>query len=204
MPSVAGPGRAPRHASWMRRIVGVAATAALLGVAVAILVMILPSSDATTPQTAAVAPSVTPAPKTKKAPAKKGLTPAQKKARKAAVAAMSTQGWVPVRLSDYDPRHELRVLIGHQNGVTGGPRRAFFFAGGNYVGTDSTAPSTGLKVSGSGDKWVTLAYGVYSTGDKPCCPSGGRTKVRYEWSGTAVTPVGGTIPGSYQRVVTTG
>ena len=204
MPSVAGPGRRPRHASWTRRVVGVLATVALLGVAGAILVMILPGSGATAPETAAVAPAVTPAPTPKKTHAKKGLTPAQKKARTAAVAAMSTQGYVPVSLRDYDPSHELRVLIGRRNGDTGGPRRAFFFAGGSYVGTDSTEPSTGLKVSGSGDKWVTLVYGVYSTGDQPCCPSGGRTKVRYEWSGTAVTPVGGTIPGSYQRVVTAG
>lgn len=204
MPSVAGSGRAPRHASWTRRVAGVLATAALLGVAVAILVMILPGSGSSAPESAAVAPAVTPTATPAKTQQKTGLTAAQKKARKAAVAAMSTQGYVPVRLSDYDPSHELRVLIGRQSGVTGGPRRAFFFAGGSYVGTDSTEPSTGLKVSGSGDKWVTLVYGVYSAGDQPCCPSGGRTKVRYEWSGTAVTPVGGTIPASYQRVVATG
>jgi hypothetical protein len=202
MPMLAGTGRGSRQARWARRIAGLLGTGALLAVAVAILVMIVPGGDTAPDETAAVAPTATPTPTAaKKAPQTERLTAAQKRARTAAVQAMSTQGYVPVSLRDYDPGHELRVLVGRPSSDAGGARRAFFFAGGEYVGSDSTEPSTGLKVSGSGDDWVTLRYGLYATGDRACCPSGGHAKVRYEWSGSAVTPVGGTIPASYQRVL---
>lgn len=175
-------------------------TGALLAVAVAIAVMILPSSDTEQELTAPV-PASTPAAKAEhQKKHHKQLTAAQKRTRKEAVDYMATQGYVPVRLRDWNPKHELRVLIGYRNGDAGGPRRAFFFSGGEYVGTDSTEPSSGLKIDVSGKRFVTLTYGVYASGDEACCPSGGHEKVRYEWSGTAVTPVGGTIPASWQRV----
>jgi hypothetical protein len=182
-------------------VAGVLATAALLAIAVAIAVMIKPSSSGQQP-----APTPPPhAGRTKDTHAhkhvRKSLTAAQRHARAAAVTALRTQGYVPVRLRDWNPRHQLRVLLGHRSGDSTGPRRAFFFAHGHYVGTDSSLPSSNLQVSGSGKRWVTLSYGVYSPGDHACCPSGGRTKVRFEWSGSSVSPVGGTIPSSSQRVV---
>jgi hypothetical protein len=203
-PTLTGGGHRRRTHRWARRIAGVLATGALLAVAVAILEMILPDSGSTPAPTAAAAPTATPAPARthKKAPRHTGLTAAQKHARTAAVSALRTQGYLPVRLRDYDPHHTLRVLIGYRAGEAGGPRRAFFFSGGNLLGEDSTAPSSGLKVAGSGKRWVTLSYGLYSPGDSSCCPSNGHTKVRYELSGSSVTPVGGTIPASYLRVAT--
>jgi LppP/LprE lipoprotein len=202
-PTLAGGGRNRRRARWPRRIAGLVATAALLAVAVAILTMVLPGSDDASTETAASAPAATPAPNAdKQAPKNSGLTPAQKKTRAAAVSAMRAQGYLPVRLRDYDPHHALRVLVGYRAGEAGGPRRAFFFSGGTLLGTDSLEPSSGLKVAGAGKRWVTLAYGIYSPGDSSCCPSNGHAKVRYELSGSAVTPVGGTIPASYQRVAT--
>lgn len=203
-PTLAGGGRNRRHVRWARRIAGVLATGALLAVAVAILTMILPGSSSAPPETAVTAPTATPAVSKKQKPAARraGLTPAQKRARTAAVSAMRAQGYLPVRLRDYDPRHTLRVLLGYRAGEAGGPRRAFFFSGGQLLGTDSVAPSSNLKVAGSGKRWVTLSYGIYSPGDSSCCPSNGHVKVRYELSGSAVTPVGGTIPATYQRVAT--
>jgi hypothetical protein len=202
-PTLAGGGRNRRHVRWARRIAGVLATGALLAVAVAILTMVLPGSSAP-PQTASTAPTATPGAKKQKPAAARpvGLTPAQKRTRSAAVSTMRTQGYLPVRLRDYDPRHTLRVLLGVRAGESGGPRRAFFFSGTQLLGTDSIAPSTGLKVAGSGKRWVTLAYGIFSPGDSSCCPTNGHVKVRYLLSGSAVTPVGGTIPASYQRVAT--
>jgi hypothetical protein len=200
MPTLAGPRRGPRHARWPRRVAGMLGTGALLAIGVAIAVMILPGAK-TAPSIVAgeTTPTATPHARSQ-AHHGTGLTAAQKRARAAAVAAVRGQGYVPVRLADYNPRHQLRVLIGAQSGNPVGPRRAFFFAGGHYVGSDSTTPSSGLKVSGSGAHWVTLSYGIYASGDGACCPSGGHAKVRYEWSGTTVSPVGGTIPTSSQRV----
>ena len=203
-PTLAGGGRNRRPARWGRRIAGLIATGALLAVAVAILTMILPGSSGSPPETAATAPAETPAPAKagKHASRPAGLTPAQKRARTAAVGVLRTQGYLPVHLRDYDPHHTLRVLLGYRAGESGGPRRAFFFTDGRLVGTDSFEPSTNLKISTSGNRWVTLSYGVYSPGDSSCCPTNGHTKVRYELSGSAVTPVGGTIPASYLRVAT--
>jgi hypothetical protein len=203
-PTLAGGGRNRRRARWPRRIAGVLATGALLAVAVAILNMVLPDSQGSSPETAVTAPAATTAPAKARAKSSKpkGLTPAQKHARAAAVGALRTQGYTPVHLRDWNPHHALRVLLGVKAGDTGGPRRAFFFAHGRYVGTDSYEPSSNLKVAGSGKRWLTLSYGIYSPGDSSCCPSDGHVKVRYELSGSAVSPVGGTIPASYQRVAT--
>jgi hypothetical protein len=202
MPLAGGHGRMPGRVRWPRRIAGVLATLALFGVALAMALMI---SRQFRSDEAAVVPA-TPsarshaAPRSAKAHRRRGPTKAQRRAMAAAVASLRTQGYVPLRTRDYDPAHELRVLVGYRNGDPLGPRRAFFFRGGSYVGTDSTLPSSGLKVARSGDTWVTLSYGVYAAGDRACCPSAGRTKVRFSYTAGAVQPVGGTIPSSTQRV----
>jgi hypothetical protein len=197
-------GRGPVQIRWPRRIAGVLATLALLGVAIAMAAMIMPDGDsavesAVPPPAAAAKPKA----KDKAAGAHKAhaLTAAQKRARSAAVATLRTQGYEPVSVKAFDPHHSLRVLIGHRTGDTTGPRRAFFFRSSGLVGTDSPSPSTNLKVSGSGSNWVTLTYGIYATGDQPSSPSGGHVKVRFAWSGGALAPVGGTIPQTWERVV---
>jgi hypothetical protein len=202
--STAAHGRPPGRVRWPRRIAGVLGTAALLAVGVETVALIVPDSK---PAQQAAAP-VARAPSAKAASSgqaakhrRPGLTKAQKRARASAVATLRTQGYEPVRVRDYDPRHKLRVLVGYRSGDPSGPRRAFFFVGGRMVGNDSSTPSSGLKISGSSKRWVTLAYGVYASGDQPCCPSAGHEKVRFEWLDGALQPVGGTIPASWQRLV---
>jgi LppP/LprE lipoprotein len=205
-PPVHGHGRPPVRARWPRRIAGVLATAALFGVALAMALMIRDAVGPSDESTVAPPAAATGTAHAKHAAgAKHGqhgprLTAAQRKARTAAVSAMRGEGYEPVSLKQYDPRHALRVLIGYRSGDPSGPRRAFFFRSSGLVGTDSTAPSTGLKITGSGSSWATLSYGVYAAGDQTCCPSGGRVKVRFGWTGTEVAPVGGTMPADYQRV----
>jgi hypothetical protein len=190
--------RPPRKTRWARRIGGLLGTAGLLGVAVLMWTMIAPSKDATAPLTTdAPAATATPA---AKAPAKTKakrrskprLTKAQLASRTEAVALLRTHGYLPTRLSVYDPSHELRVLIGYRNGDPLGPRRAFFFAGKRFVGNDSLSGSSKLVAGKAGKRWVTLAYGVYGPGAKPCCPAS-TTRVRFEWTGSALVPHG-TIP----------
>jgi len=191
---------------WPRRIAGVLATAALFGVAVAMAMMIVPDSGRRAevvarpvPVAPAKAGGRTHAAKAHRTPT---LTPTQRKARTAAVTTLRSQGYEPVAIADFDPRHSLRVLVGYRSGDPLGPRRAFFFRASGLVGTDSTSPSSGLKVAGAGRSSVTLAYGIYAAGDQACCPSGGREKVRFGWTGAALAPTGGTIPASYQRLAT--
>src|ERR1044071_8729324 len=97
------------------RFFGLLATAALLGVGVAMALTIIP--EAKIPQVSA--PESAPAEsapvvhkKKKAAPAEPKLTKAQRQARTAAVATLREAGYRPLALADYEPDHVLRVLVG--------------------------------------------------------------------------------------------
>jgi hypothetical protein len=181
---------------WPARVAGVLGTAALLGTGVAIAVMVLPS-----PKEEAVVPSAPAATPTPEAEPKKTrpLTRAERRARAQAVAVLTQQGFDPVRLRDYRPRSELRVLIGLPATDDAGPRRAFFFAGRRFVGHDSGTPSASLRVVRAGDRSVTLRYGLYQPGDRRCCPRAGHARVRFRWDGGALLPLDD-VPPPFERV----
>ena len=180
---------------WTRRIAGLLATAAFLGVGVASYKMIAPAHDSTAG--AAVVPTVTAAPahhhKAKHHSHKpKPLTHKQKAARTAAVAELRSQGYTALKPSDYDPRAAFRVLIGRPVGDAGGGSYAFFFAGGRYLGRDSLSPSASLKVVGQTAHSVVLAY-------RTCCPAK-RVPVRFKLEPQGIHALQ-TIPPSYLRAV---
>jgi hypothetical protein len=190
--------RPPRRTRWPRRIAGILATAGLLGVAVLMYTMVAPSHDdagqALVPDTSAPAPAKAKKhDKSGKAKARKkakpGLTAKQLAARTQAVSVLRTQGYLPTRETDYNPRRVLRVLVGYRNGDPLSPRRAFFFVGKRFIGHDAVGGSTQLRVVKSGKRWVTLSYAVYAPGAKVCCPAS-REKVRFNWTGSALTPAG--------------
>jgi hypothetical protein len=169
--------RVPRRRRWPSRILGVLATAALLGSGVAIAMMVMPEQEAAAPPTT---PAATPAP----APAKKkgGLTKAQKAARHDAAVVLREQGYEPVRLADWKPGHDLRVLVGKSDT---GALRAFFFYDGEFVGNDDPSSSQKLRVAKAGPSGVTLAYGLQT---------GETTKVKFTWVDGQLTPAGDVPP----------
>ena len=189
--------RPPRRTRWPRRIAGVLATAGLLGVAVLMGTWLAPSRHGTDATFVPDTPAATPVPgkgkakggKAKGKPKQPKLTAKQLAARTAAVGVLRTEGYLPTREADYDPRHELRVLVGYRNGDPLSPRRAFFFVGPRFIGHDSTAGSSQLKLVKSANRWVTLAYGVFAPGGKVCCPVS-TSRVRFNWTGTALAPAG--------------
>jgi hypothetical protein len=188
--------RPPRRVRWPRRVAGVLATLGLFGVAAVMTAMFLPSpadtASVTVPEAPAVAAKHKPAAKAKQQQAGKAakpLTAKQLAARAAAVMVLRDQGYLPTREKDYNPRKALRVLVGYRNGDPLGPRRAFFFVGERFIGHDSTASSSSVKVVRSGKRSVTLAYGVYAPGAEACCPAS-TSKVTFKWSGTALAPQG--------------
>jgi LppP/LprE lipoprotein len=191
--------RLPRRRAlyrWTRRIMGLAATAAVLGVGVASYLMIAPEEHGGAALD--LAPAATPAPKPHhhKAPAhKKGpkpLTRAQKAARTDAVAALRSQGYTALKATDYDPRARFRVLIGRPVGDAGGGSYAFFFNRTTFMGKDALAPTAKLRVVSHGKKNLTLGYGV-------CCPRK-TVKVRFRLEPQGVHALDA-IPPSYQRTV---
>jgi LppP/LprE lipoprotein len=169
---------------WTLRIVFVLATAAFLGVGVASALMILPDDN-----NQGAAAVITPIPTTaKKAAAKhaksksskpKGPTKLQRAQRTAAVAELRRQGFTALKLSDYDYKATLRVLIGRPVGDAAGGSYAFFFLKDRYLGKDSTTPSNKLSVAKTGKSQVTLTYET----------SAGRTKVRFKLEGETLQPL---------------
>lgn len=97
-----------------------------------------------------------------------------------AVAAVKSQGYTPNDTSEYRPEQTLRVLTATRAGSGGSyEQRAFFFVDGRYIGTDSSQPSGSVKVLSQSATSVTLSYGLYRSGESPCCPSSQAT-VRFE------------------------
>jgi hypothetical protein len=173
---------APRRRRWPSRVLGVLATAAFLGTGVAIAIMVMPEPE----EEAAV--RSTPAPQAAEPQAKKpGLTKTQRAARRAAVQTLVEQGYEPVKLADWRPGNDLRVLIGESDT---GAMRAFFFIKREFVGNDDASSSTRLRVTNVGDDAITLAYGI---------TTGGNEKVRFEWVDGRLEVTGGTVPASTLR-----
>jgi hypothetical protein len=170
---------------WMRRIVGLIATIAFIGVGVAIAQMVLPDKQGT--DAAAATPSPTPvkekatkqkAAKKKKAAKPKGPTKAQREALAAAVTTLREKGYTTLKQSDYDVKATFRVLLGRPVGDSAGGSRAFFFSKDQFLGNDALNPSSKLTVSKTGKLTVTLSYGVYAPSDTPGAPSD-RKRVRF-------------------------
>jgi LppP/LprE lipoprotein len=177
---------------WARRIAGLIATIAFIGVGVAIAQMVMPDRDGTEAN-AAVAPTATatatPAKKHKSAKKKKakpkGPTKSQRLALANAVTVVRSEGYTTLKQSDYDPKATFRVLIGRPVGDSAGGNRAFFFMKDTFLGNDALSPSTKLTVAKQGKLTVTLSYGVYESGDPAGAPSS-RKKVRFRLEGTRI------------------
>jgi LppP/LprE lipoprotein len=181
---------APRRRRWPSRILGVLATAALLGTGVAIALMVIP-----TPEEEVVTPTTPPAAADTPA-AKPGLTDAQRAARRAAVTTLNEQGFKPVRVADWHPEHTLRVLIGRDDA---GAERAFFFVKRRFVGNDDAVASASVRVSAARENGVTLTYRLFGPTDDACCPKGERVKVTFRWKDGSVTSTG-EVPPAFDRV----
>ncbi|HET8754550.1 MAG TPA: hypothetical protein VFM58_00980 [Solirubrobacteraceae bacterium] len=160
-----------RRRRWPRRILGVLATLAFLGSGAAIAYMVMPQKDEATPAPAPRDAAVKGATETKPA-----LTRKQRRARRAAVARLTARGYEPVRLSDWRPKAALQVLVGISDTDA---MRAFFFAGGEFIGFDDKTTSTDLRVVKAGRNAVTLAYKL---GD------GTTAKIRFEYADGTLTP----------------
>jgi hypothetical protein len=182
---------------WTMRLIGLLATGALLGVGAVAAITVLPDRSTDDPLLEA-APAATPEPASSSAeskPRKPKLTARQRRARTAAVGVLRDQGYRPVKLSDYRPTSTLRVLVGRGEGG----QRAFFFAGGSYVGTDAADDSQRIRVVRAGNRSVSLSYRLFAPGDKPCCPSAGTARVLFRWDGEALAPQTAVPPASERR-----
>ncbi len=141
--------------------------------------------EPTATETATATPKPTPTP----------TTDAAQEERAAAADLVASRGFKVVRLDDYDPEATLRVLIGRSDS---GSEFAFFFAGGDYLGNDSTDPSADVSVQSTADSEVTLQYGIFQPGDAPDMPTGVPVLIHFSWDGTELTPLEA-LPSPKQR-----
>jgi hypothetical protein len=116
----------------------------------------------------------------------------------AAVALVRAHGYTAGETSTYRPEQTLRVLVGTRTGSSDGyGQQAFFFVDGHYIGTDTSEPSSSVKVVGQSDTEVTLAYPVYKAGDPLSKPSGEKT-VRFQLNNGHLVALG-PIPAASAR-----
>ena len=116
----------------------------------------------------------------------------------AAVALVKAHGYTAGETSTYRPEQTLRVLVGTRTGSSDGyGQQAFFFVDGHYLGTDTSEPSSSVKVVGQSDTEVTLAYPVYKAGDPLSKPSSEKT-VRFQLNNGRLVPLE-KIPPASQR-----
>jgi LppP/LprE lipoprotein len=178
------------------RVLGLVATSLLLAVGATAALTLAPDGggETATPQPASTA-APGPAGSAPARPRKPKFTPAQRRARAAAAATLREQGYRPVSLVDYDPTRVLRVLIGRGDGG----QRAFFFAGGRYVGNDAADDSKRIRVARAGNRSIALSYRLFAAGDEPCCPSGGSARVLFRWDGERLAPQTAVPPSTARR-----
>jgi hypothetical protein len=141
------------------------------------------ATSATTATTATVPKLQIQTPTTQAPSAGSGGTLAEARAR------VSAEGYNVDDPGAYDPSHTLRVLVGtRKDSGDGYAKRAFFFVGGRYIGTDTSDDSAGIRAEGGDGTTVTLAYALYGPNDALCCP-GGTARVRYQWNGSRLVPL---------------
>jgi hypothetical protein len=179
------------------RLVGLVATAALLGVGAFAALTAIPDDSEETALVQAAPASTQDSSKAAadSKPRKPKYTRAQRRARAAAVGVLRDQGYRPVTLTDYKPDKTLRVLIGRGDGG----QRAFFFAGGSYIGNDALDDSHRIEVVRAGNRSVSLQYRLFRPDDRPCCPSAGKARVLFRWDGESLAAQTAIPPASDRR-----
>jgi hypothetical protein len=113
-----------------------------------------------------------------------GARPRSGSSLRTAVAVVKGHGYRP-DVSTWENAFKLNVLIGtFTKSADGYNKRAFFFFGSRYLGTDASAPSAQLQEVWRDDRTIALLYILYRNSDPLCCPTAGGAIVRFRWNGS--------------------
>lgn len=91
-------------------------------------------------------------------------------------------GYTPVSPNTYNPQNTLQVIIAAN---PSGGQKAFFFVNGNYIGTDTSLPSSAISLVDASDTEVTLGYALVH----PDGSSAGVAQVRYALNNGQLGPL---------------
>src|SRR4051812_19340542 len=126
---------------------------------------------------------------TEKAPTATTPEPSNGGTLASAEAVVAKNGYVADDPSQYQTDQTLRVLIAtRKDSGDGYAKKAFFFVGGRFIGTDTSNDSAGIRVDDQSDTLITLEYALYGKNDALCCPSDSAA-VRYQWNGSRLVPL---------------
>jgi len=102
---------------------------------------------------------------------------------------VKTQQSGPTPMTPIDPsttwRDDATLHVIHATPKTGNTSRGdfyYFFVDGNYI--DSKEFTAGTLSDSIDDATFSVTYSVYKPGDPHCCPSGGKSTVRFQWDGS--------------------
>jgi hypothetical protein len=119
-----------------------------------------------------------------------------------AEAVLAKQGYQDADPATYDQHQSLAVLIGIRIGSADATaQRAFFFADGGFIGTDTSDDSAGVRVGYQRPPVIALQYALYRPKDPQCCATGGKATVRYQWNGTKLEPLDPIPPSSFKAAL---
>jgi hypothetical protein len=100
------------------------------------------------------------------------------------------RGYYPTDTSGYGSGTPPAVVLGVRKGSADGTaQRAFFFAAGRFVGTDTADDSAGIRIDSARPPVIALAYRLFDPKDPQCCATAGTTIVRYRWDGRRIVPL---------------
>jgi hypothetical protein len=107
-----------------------------------------------------------------------------------AEALVRAKGYRPYADLGWGSPNALKVVLGTVSiSVDGYSNRAFFFADGRYVGTDTPTDSAGIVALWSTGDTLALSYQLYNPEDPMCCPTANAATVRYRWTGGSLVPL---------------
>jgi hypothetical protein len=114
-----------------------------------------------------------------------------------AVADVKAKGYAVADTGTYEPSQRLSVLVGVLEGSADGTaQKAFFFADGRLIGTDTADVSASVQVATQSAEEIGLRYALYKRKDPQCCPTDGAVIVDYSWDGTSLKPLQAIPPSS--------
>jgi hypothetical protein len=103
---------------------------------------------------------------------------------------VEARGYTPDPNSSWTQADGLNVITATVTGSADGyDRRAFFFYGNRYLGTDATQSSADVSETWSTGDTVALSYRLYNQSDPACCPTAGSALVRFQWNGNQLRPL---------------
>jgi hypothetical protein len=108
----------------------------------------------------------------------------------AAIDTVATKGYTPIDLRFFDTAEPIQAILATSTGsADSGVKRVFFFAGGEYLGTDTSRPSGEISFGFRDSDTIALRYGLWRPEDPQCCATGGAATVRFQWDGRRVRPL---------------